>query len=78
MKKNANDLLILKGGKAVDINGNLLETDKIDEITLDEKIKNSIKGMALTAKQIKEKINYDIDTRKIFIIFKWITFCKKR
>ena len=54
-EKNANDLLILKGGKAVDINGNLLEIDKTDEIPLDEKIKNLTKGMTLTAKQIKEK-----------------------
>ena len=76
-EKNANDLLILKGGKAVDINGDLLEIDKTDEIPLDEKIKNSIKGMALTAKQIKEKINYDIDTRKFSLYLSGLPFVKK-
>ena len=76
-EKNANDLLILKGGKAVDINGNLLEIDKTDEIPLDEKIKNLTKGMALTAKQIKEKINYDIDTRKFSLYLSELPFIKK-
>ena len=76
-EKNANDLLILKGGKAVDINGNLLEIDKTDEIPLDEKIKNLTKGMTLTAKQIKEKINYDIDTRKFSLYLSELPFIKK-
>jgi predicted Rossmann fold nucleotide-binding protein DprA/Smf involved in DNA uptake len=76
-EKNANDLLILKGAKAIDINGNLLETKKLDEIPLDEKIKNSIKGIALTAKQIKEKINYDIDTRKFSLYLSELPFVKK-
>ncbi len=76
-EKNANDLLILKGGKAVDINGNLIEIAKTDEIPLDEKIKNSIKGMALTAKQIKERINYDIDTRKFSLYLSSLPFIKK-
>lgn len=76
-EKNANDLLILKGGKAVDMNGNILESDRADETSLDEKIKNTIKGIALTAKQIKEKINYDIDTRKFSLYLSGLPFVKK-
>ena len=76
-EKNANDLLILKGGKAVDINGALIEINQTDEIPLDEKIKNIIKGVALTAKQIKEKINYDIDTRKFSLYLSNLPFIKK-
>ena len=76
-EKNANDLLILKGGKAVDMNGNVIESDQLDETSLDEKIKNTIKGVALTAKQIKEKINYDIDTRKFSLYLSGLPFIKK-
>jgi len=76
-EKNANDLLIMKGGKAVDMNGSLIEINKTNEIPLDEKIKNSIKGIALTAKQIKEKINYDIDTRKFSLYLSGLPFIKK-
>jgi len=76
-EKNANDLLILKGGKAVDINGDLVAIDKADEIPLDEKIKNSIRGMALTAKEIKERINYDIDTRKFSFYLSELPFIQK-
>ena len=76
-EKNANDLLILKGGKAVDMNGALIELNQTDEISLDEKIKNTIKGIALTAKQIKEKINYDIDTRKFSLYLSELPFVKK-
>jgi len=65
-EKNSNDLLILKGGKVVDINGNLLETD---EITLNENIKDTIKDLSLTAKQIKEKKdNVNIFTYKNKIV----------
>lgn len=74
---NANDLLILKGGKAVDMNGILIETNKIDDISLDDRIKNTIKGVSLTAKQIKEKINYDIDTRKFSLYLSELPFVKK-
>ncbi|WP_294966081.1 DNA-processing protein DprA [Sulfurimonas sp.] len=76
-ENNANDLLILKGGKAVNMGGDLIKTNQIDEISLDEKIKYAIKGMALTAKQIKEKINYDIDTRKFSIYLNELPFVKK-
>ncbi len=73
---NANDLLILKGGISVGIDGDLIE-NKNDEISLDEKIKKAIKGMALTAKQIKEKINYDIDSRKFALYLNDLPFLKK-
>lgn len=76
-EKNANDLLILKGGKAVDMDGTLIEINKIDEIPLDEKVKNAIKGIALTANQIKEKINYDIDTKKFSLYLSELPFVKK-
>lgn len=76
-EKNANDLLILKGGKAVNINGSLIEVKQADGITLDEKIKNTIKSIALTSKQIKEKINYDIDTRKFSLYLSGLSFVKK-
>jgi len=76
-EKNANDLLILKGGKAVDINGSLIQPNRTDETPLDEKIKGVIKGIALTAKQIKEKINYDIDTRKFSLYLSGLPFVKK-
>ncbi len=76
-EKNANDLLILKGGKAVDMNGNPIEINQSNEIPLDEKIKNTIKGVALTAKQIKEKISYDIDTRKFSLYLSGLSFVKK-
>ena len=76
-EKNANDLLILKGGKSVDINGALIPTDNVDEISLDEKIKNTIKGVSLTAKQIKEKINYDIDTKKFGLYLSGLSFVRK-
>lgn len=76
-EKNANDLLILKGGKAVDMNGNIIESNRADETSLDEKIKNTIMGIALTAKQIKEKINYDIDTRKFSLYLSGLPFVKK-
>ena len=76
-EKNANDLLILKGGKPVDMNGNLIESNKTDETPLDEKIKNTIKGKALTAKEIKEKINYNIDTRKFSLYLSELPFVKK-
>ena len=33
--------------------------------------------MALTAKQIKEKINYDIDTRKFSLYLSELPFIKK-
>lgn len=76
-EKSANDLLILKGAKAVDMNGILIETKKVDDISLDEKIKNTIKNVALSAKQIKEKINYDIDTRKFSLYLSELPFVKK-
>lgn len=76
-EKNANDLLILKGAKAVDMNGAIIKSGQIDEILLDEKIKNAIKGIALTAKQIKEKINYDIDARKFSLYLSGLPFVKK-
>jgi len=76
-EKNANDILILKGGKAVDMNGDLIQINQSNEIPLDEKIKNIIKGVALTAKQIKEKINYDIDTRKFSLYLSGLSFIKK-
>ena len=74
---NANDLLILKGGMPVNMNGTLIEIDQTDAVLLDEKIKNAIKGIALTAKQIKEKINYDIDTRKFSLYLSELPFVKK-
>jgi DNA protecting protein DprA len=76
-EKNANDLLILKGAEAVDMNGSLINSNKTDEITLEEKIKDTITDVALTAKQIKEKINYDIDTRKFSIYLSGLPFVKK-
>jgi DNA processing protein len=76
-EKNANDLLILKGANAVDMNGDLIELSQTNEIPLDEKIKNTIKGISLTAKQIKEKINYDIDTRKFSLYLSGLSFVKK-
>jgi DNA processing protein len=76
-EKNANDVLILKGGKAVDMNGNVIESDQLDKTLLDEKIKNTIKGIALTANQIKEKINYDIDTKKFSLYLSGLPFVKK-
>lgn len=76
-EKNANNLLILKGGKAVDMDGALIEVNQTDEIPLDEKVKNAIKGIALTAKQIKEKINYDIDTRKFSLYLSELPFVRK-
>ena len=76
-EKNANDLLILKGGKAVDMNGVIIELNQTDEVPLDEKIKSTIKGIALSAKQIKEKINYDIDTRKFSLYLSGLSFVKK-
>ena len=75
-EKNANDLLILKGAKAVDMNGTVINKD-INEISLDERIKNAIKGASLTAKQIKEKIDYDIDTRKFSSYLSSLPFVKK-
>jgi DNA protecting protein DprA len=77
-ENNANDLLILKGGKAVDMNGDLIKTEQTDEITLDEKIKKTVKGEELTAKQIKEKINYEIDTRKFSLYLSGLPFVKKK
>jgi len=77
-EKNANDLLILKGAKAVDMNGNLITKNNVDGISLDEKIKETIKGVALTAKQIKEKINYDIDTKKFALYLSGLPFVKKK
>jgi len=76
-EKNANDLLILKGAKVVDMNGGLVTKNNANEIPLDEKIKDTIKGVALTAKQIKEKINYDIDTRKFALYLSGLSFVKK-
>jgi DNA processing protein len=73
---NANDLLILKGGIPVSINGDLIE-NKNDEISLDEKIKNAVKGIALTAKQIKENINYDIDSKRFALYLNDLPFIKK-
>lgn len=75
-EKNANDLLILKGGIPVDINGDLIKTKK-DNISLEEKIINAIKGVGLTAKQIQEKINYDIDTKKFSLYLDELSFVKK-
>jgi predicted Rossmann fold nucleotide-binding protein DprA/Smf involved in DNA uptake len=76
-ENNANDLLVLKGGKSVDMNGNLIKIEERNEISLDDKIKNAIKGVALTAKQIKEKIDYDIDTRKFALYLSELSFVKK-
>jgi len=59
------------------MNGIPLESNQTDEISLDEKIKSTIKGIALTAKQIKEKINYDIDTRKFSLYLSGLPFVKK-
>jgi predicted Rossmann fold nucleotide-binding protein DprA/Smf involved in DNA uptake len=73
-EKNANNLLILKGGKAVDINGKLLESD---EITLDEKIKNTLlKGLPLTAKQIQEKIGNNLDKKQFSLYLSELPFIK--
>lgn len=74
---NANDFTNIKGGKAVDMNGILIETNKIDDISLDDRIKNTIKGVSLTAKQIKKKINYDIDTRKFSLYLSELSFVKR-
>jgi len=76
-EENANDLLILKGGKAVDMNGDIIESNQTNETPLDEKIQEVIKGRALSAKQIKEKINYDIDTRKFSLYLSGLSFVKK-
>jgi len=76
-EKNANDLLILKGANSVDMNGVPIKSNQINEISLDEKIKSTIKGIALTAKEIKEKINYDIDTRKFSLYLSGLPFVKK-
>ncbi len=76
-EKNANDILILKGGKAVDINGNSIQLYKSNEIPLDEKIKNAVKGVSLTAKQIKEKISCEMDTRKFSLYLSGLSFIKK-
>ena len=75
-EKNANDLLILKGAKAVDMSGVVIN-ENTNEIPLDEKIKNAIKGTSLTAKQIKEKINYAIDTQKFSLYLSDLPFVKK-
>jgi len=76
-EKSANDLLILKGGKAVDMDGSLIELNQRNKVPLDETIKSTIKGIALTAKQIKEKINYDIDTKKFSLYLSGLSFVKK-
>lgn len=76
-ENNANDLLILKGGKAVDMNGYVIKIEEKNEISLDDKIKNAIKDVALTATEIKEKINYDIDSRKFSLYLNNLPFIKK-
>lgn len=72
-EKNANDLLILKGGKAVDINGDLIEAD---DMLLEEKIKDAIKALPLSANQIKEKIGCAIDTKQFALYLSELPFVK--
>ena len=76
-EKSANDLLILKGAMAVNMNGELIENNKIDNISLNEQIKSAIKEIPLSAKQIKDKINYDIDTKKFSLYLSELPFVKK-
>jgi len=76
-EKNANQLLILKGALAVDMNGTLIQKDKEESALVEEKIKDLIKKSTLSAKQIKDKINYDIDTKLFSLYLSELPFVTK-
>lgn len=59
---NANNLLIMKGATPVDINGKVEHHEEFE--SFEEKIKG-ILASPLSAKEIKERVHIDIDTRKL-------------
>lgn len=86
-EKNANNLLIQKGAIPVDFDGNPLLTEtvhvtKIEGIIsddeMDEELETKIKtllanaGKSLSAKQIKDKLALDVETRKLSQQLKYI------
>ncbi len=86
-EKNANNLLIQKGAIPLDFDGNLLSTDavrttefeaimsdndRIEEVEINIKTLLANTSKPLSAKQIKEKLFLDVDTRKFSQQLKYI------
>lgn len=72
-ESNANQLLIQKGAISVNMNGEVIETSQ-DFDTLEIKIKETLSTAPLTAKQIKEQLALDIDSRKLSNMLKEFDF----
>lgn len=72
-ESNANQLLIQKGAIPVNMNGEVIETSQ-DFDTLEIKIKETLSTAPLTAKQIKEQLALDIDSRKLSNMLKEFDF----
>ena len=75
-EKNANNMLILKGGKAVDVKGNLIGYDVVDDdlktivaedgtIAAEEKIVEFLKTGVFSAKKIVDTLKIDWSSRKV-------------
>lgn len=71
-EKNANEILIQKGAIPVDSNGEIIENLKDDNLEI--KIKKTLSAAPLTAKQIKEQLALDIDSRKLSNMLKEFDF----
>ena len=74
-ENNANDLLILKGAKPVDMKGNLIQDDELSNF--DEQLKEILSSKSLTAKEIIEQLDIQIDTRKFSKILRKLDFISK-
>ncbi len=74
-ENNANDLLILKGATPVNINGDIVQREELENF--EEQVKNVLSSKPLTAKEIKDQIHIDIDTRKLSSMLSELTFVVK-
>lgn len=62
-EKNANALLIKMGATAVDMTGNIIDSTKATENTIEQKIILLIKGHPMTAKEIAERLLSSVDRK---------------
>ncbi|MFH2026529.1 MAG: DNA-processing protein DprA [bacterium] len=71
-ENNANDLLILKGAAPVNIDGDIVKREGLENF--EEQVKNVLSSKPLTVREIKDKIHIDIDTRKLSSMLSELTF----